>query len=436
MATRGEECIPRLNELTKLLRQLYPGQLHSIRKNVHHAVFVLDFAKKDDLGRFVEEITTLIKRQIPIRFGVVALPEEGDIMGEQLARIFYHLIDSYGRAIAMKFAEELLESFNPATLSDKIRSLYTSVTDKATPVIGHERKSFKELMAGDSGVIDNSRAWASRLGINPKEGAILGNGNLFVKDDQWVNKISTQLQDDVMVLQRAVYEGEISDHDDVLEYLFRHVPKRRNDYVFPTDSADLKMINLVENLPEAGIVYIHGPSMASPGIENSTVIWILDDFDSIRGIEFIKSAATFQASHPHITICLVHNPGSTTGPPNLSLLLYHLAKEGLFTGEAAIERFQQMVQEIDITSRQGTDNIAKILGSKAESWRTVDREDARKFWEAGRPFVQAAGLEEGEKGLVINGRVIPMSTFLITGDWTFQRGRSVRPGRLRSPIQL
>jgi len=391
--------------LTKLLRQLYPGQLHSIRKNVHHAIFVLDLAKKEDLSRLVEEVTIIIKGNIPIRFGIVLLPEKGEVISEQLARIFYHLIDTYGRAIAMKFAEELLESFDPATVANRVKPLFVSVTDKATPLAGHEKKTLDELMSGESDIINNARSWASRLGVNPKEGAVIGNGNLFVKDDQWTHRVVGQLQEDTRILQRGVYEGEISDSDDILEYLFRPVPKRRNEYVFPADSADMKMINLVENLPENGIVYIHGLSGESPSVENSTIIWVIDDFDSFEGSELLKSAAAFMADHPHITIGLVHNPGSTTGPPYLSLLLYHLAKQGVFSDPAAVERFQQIIQEVDLSNHEASEPAAKLLGIKAESWRIPDSEDARKFWEAAKELVRSTGFEAGQKGLVINGRV-------------------------------
>lgn len=373
---------------------------------MHHAIFVLDLAKKDDLGRFVEEITTLIKRQIPIRFGIVILPEKGDVVGEQLARIVYHLIDSYGRAIAMKFAEELLEEFDLAALPSKAKTLFTLITDNSTPITDKEKISYDELMEDASDVIANTRAWASRLGIDPNEGAIIGNGNLFVKDDTWVNKIGNQLQEDVMHLQKAVYQGDISDEDDILEFLFRSVPKRRNEYIFPTDTADLKMINLVGSLPEMGVVYVHGQTGSSPGVENATVIWIVDDFDSLSGVELVKSAAAFQAAHPHVTLGLVHNPGPSTGPPNLSLLLYHLAEQGLFKDPAAIERFLELIQEVDFNSHEKSDEAARLLEIKAESWRTVDNEAARKFWEAAKNFIKVSEMEAGQKGVIINGRVL------------------------------
>src|SRR5271156_2645063 len=127
------------------MRPLYPGQLHTIRKNIHHVVFILDLSKKEDLSLLVEEIATLVKRMIPIRFGIVVLP--GDSPGaDTLAHLFYHLIDSYGRAVAMKFAEDLLEGYDPTTLAAKAKSLYSTIYSKAEHLPGHEKVPYDDLM--------------------------------------------------------------------------------------------------------------------------------------------------------------------------------------------------------------------------------------------------------------------------------------------------
>ena len=393
-----------------MLRPLYPGQLHSIRKNVHHAVFVLDLTRKEDLSRLVEEVANLIKRQVPIRFGIVALPVDGDVDGERMARIFYHLIESYGRAVAMKFAEDLLDGYDKTNLIKKVKSLYSEIYQKSAIISGHEKIAYDELMKSTStDVVASSRSWARRLGINPKEGAIFGNGQVFLKDDNWINKLGSGLSEDVQMLQKAIYAADVSDDDDILEFLFRDAPKRRNQYIFPAESGDIKYINLVNGLSEKGIIYVPGEKTTDETEKNTesyTVMWVVDDFDSHDGIELVKEAAAFQSKHPYVTIGLVHNPGSTTGPSNVSLMLYYLAMNGLLDDSAAIEKFRQLLQEIDLASHDKADEMEKMLGVKAASWRTIDTERARQFWESSRSFIQAAGFKAGERGIVINGRVI------------------------------
>ena len=405
------------------MRPLYPGQLHTLRKNIHHAVFVLDLSKKEDLTRLVEEIATLVKRLIPIRFGVVVLP--GDIPGaDNLARIFYHLIDSYGRAVAMKFVEDLLEGYNPSTLTAKGKSLYSSIFSKSTPLAGQDKISYEEIL--NSNRISNTRAWAQRLGVNSKDGAIFGNGQVFVKDDAWINKIGGALQEDVQLLQKAVWSADLSSEDDVLEFLLRGTPKSRNEYIFPAESGDVRFVNLAETLPEKGVVYVRGRPEGAQGVENATLIWVVDDFDSFPGMDLVKAAVAFQTFHPHVTIGLVHNPGPTSGSPNLSLLMYYLAANRLLDDSAGIEKFRQLLQEADLASFTSQNDAEKILGVKAESWRTVDSEEARHFWEGSRSFAKVVGFTEGERGVIINGRVLHLLSLLIAGYWAYSRRTYVR----------
>ena len=75
------------------------------------------------------------------------------------------------------------------------------------------------------------------------------------------------------------------------------------------------------------------------------------------------------------------------------------------------EKFRQLVQEVDLAN-QDISEVDKILGIKAQSWRSVDSENARKFWDDCRSFAQAAGFVEGERGIIINGRVLSRLTLL------------------------
>lgn len=363
---------------------------------------MLNLSEKEDLVRLVEEVAMLIKRQLPIRFGIVPLPSDGDIDGESLARIFYHLVNAYGRAIAIKFAEDILQSYDPSTLSTKMKSLYNSIYNKSPLLPNGNKITYDDLLSTSAYRLTKARAWAQRLGVNPKDGAIFGNGQVFLKDDAWMNKLGSALNSDIEFFQRAVYTAELSDSDDILEFLFRRVPKRRNEYIFPVESEDMKFVNLPEALVSQGIVYLHGEKENAPGFENATVIWVVDDFNARNGLQLIKSATTFQAIHPHVTIGLVHNPGSTTGAPSLSSLLYFLDANGLLKYPSIISK---LLEEVDFASDSHLDDAAKILNVKEQSWRSVDVEKARKYWESARTFIKAVGFNRGERGIIINGRV-------------------------------
>jgi UDP-glucose:glycoprotein glucosyltransferase len=298
----------------------------------------------------------------------------------------------------MKFAQDILESHDPETLSSKIKSLYNNIYDNAKTYPGFEKRTYNDLVNGHDDVVSHINTWTSRLGVSPSDSVIFANGQVVANDDNWINKVATFLRDDVITIQKAVYSADITDQDDFHEYFLQNASKRRNGYIFPTQAGDIEFINLGQvNIDE--MVYL-------PGSKGTTIMWIIDDFDSERGVELVKAAVLYQGKYPLVTIGLVHNPGEMTGEPNLSLLVYHLTKMGLLSDDAGVEKFRQLVQEVDFASTlERPDDIERISGVKASSWRTIDSEEARKFWEKGFHFVDMAGFGPGERGIIVNGRV-------------------------------
>ena len=366
----------------------------------------------------MEEITTLIQRQLPIRFGIVVLPVEGDTQSEQIARIFKHVVHTYGRSVAVKFAQDLLVA-QDKDLTSKVKSLFSSIYNNVNAAPNHEKLPYEQVITSGSEILDNARSWAQRLGVSAKTGAIFANGQIYPKDDSWMNKLGLQLAEDVSLLQKAVYEGDIYIDEDILEYLLRGAPKSRNEYIFPAEAGSVKFVNLPEILPTEGIIYVQGEREDGPGVENATVIWVVEDFDSITGIEALRNAVTYQGDHPHITLGLVHNPGRDGGNLGVSSLLYHLANSGVLDGPAGFQNLQKVKEELTALSDENTDggdSIAKILGIKASDWRIPDDELARRFWSSGIEFARLVGFAVGQRGLIVNGRVRLHSAFELMED--------------------
>jgi UDP-glucose:glycoprotein glucosyltransferase len=62
---------------------MYPGQLHNIRRNTWNLVHVMDLSLASSLETITGQISVMIQRNIPIRFGIVPMFDEGkdDICG-------------------------------------------------------------------------------------------------------------------------------------------------------------------------------------------------------------------------------------------------------------------------------------------------------------------------------------------------------------------
>lgn len=77
-----------------LLQRVYPGQLPSVRRDIHNAIVPIDFTAKADVSMAIETVLSLIHRGIPIRWGLV--PATNTQGAADQAKVVYHLLDSYG----------------------------------------------------------------------------------------------------------------------------------------------------------------------------------------------------------------------------------------------------------------------------------------------------------------------------------------------------
>jgi Thioredoxin-like domain len=87
--------------LTKLLRPLYPGQAPTIRRNMYNVVLVFDLARLSSLRFITNTLSLLIDRSFPVRLGIVPIVETDE--GVKMAKMFYYLVQNYGRRATMGF---------------------------------------------------------------------------------------------------------------------------------------------------------------------------------------------------------------------------------------------------------------------------------------------------------------------------------------------
>lgn len=89
----------------QLLQRTYPGQLPTVRRNLHHFVMPVDFTKSEDVEIVLENLQLFVKRSVPIRFGLV--PRSDSPEASKQAKIAYHLVESYGLAALLVYFQEV-----------------------------------------------------------------------------------------------------------------------------------------------------------------------------------------------------------------------------------------------------------------------------------------------------------------------------------------
>jgi UDP-glucose:glycoprotein glucosyltransferase len=86
---------------------MFPGQLPTVRKNLHNAIMPIDFSNPKDGKLVFDTIQDIIKRKVPIRWGIVPITRTPE--ATEQAQVIYHLYDAYGLKSMMEYLETVSE---------------------------------------------------------------------------------------------------------------------------------------------------------------------------------------------------------------------------------------------------------------------------------------------------------------------------------------
>jgi UDP-glucose:glycoprotein glucosyltransferase len=130
------------------LRPLYPGQAAAVRLNLYNVVLVFDFARSSSLQFITNTLSMLIDRMYPVRFGIVPIIETEDSV--KMAKVFYYLIQNYGRQATMRF----FSSVHAISFCHCFHSCPFQIVDgldgpKKQLDLSHVQKEFEALVASE-----------------------------------------------------------------------------------------------------------------------------------------------------------------------------------------------------------------------------------------------------------------------------------------------
>lgn len=391
-----------------LLRRVFPGQLHPLRKNLHNLVIPVDFTSKDDLSLISRNIRIYIQRKIALRFGLVPLtktPESAD-----QAKVVYYLTDRYGVEAALEYIAAVLENNSFPSPS---KSVFDAIQAAAKLGDGKTLLSFEDALAnpGLKKSIDKSRQWNDRLGTNAGSVPnIFVNGQPVPKDDDWSTVMSEKLQGDVMVAARYVYENEPEEETDFVEVMLDGAAKRRNAHIFPESDADVKFVNVAAAMEDNKEVFGKLPRVDTDKSDSAaeTSIWVIGDFDEQDGYDLLAGAVELQTDRAGVGLMLINNPQMATEKPALSSLLYQLRALGSLTPQTLRELMAEVNPKKGFAGMLSQGGVPDtLLGiAKQEGWSYPDHLAAGKFWMECRSLLSTFGITPGQKAVIINGRVI------------------------------
>ncbi|KAF2402544.1 hypothetical protein EJ06DRAFT_574492 [Trichodelitschia bisporula] len=363
--------------LYSLLQRGYPGQIPSVRKDIHNAIVPIDFTNPKDLTMVVDYIQDIIKRKVPCRWGLV--PVTSSANAAEQAVVVYYVAETYGLGALVDYLQSSLKAKKTTSPNPKI---FADVAEKFKDRTKKGPLTLEEALAFDpyKERTSDSQKYLARLGASGTT-PIFINGVPIKKDDEWLTTLSQRVTLDLRWVQRAVFEEVIAEDTWIPSQFLSTASLRRNPLIIPEDPKDIKLYNLAnvyegeESLLESELPTV--PASKDADSELWTQLLVVGDFNSNTGFKLALDAVEFRKEHENLEVVLVHNGDASS---RASRLLANW-KGAHWTAN----KLPELIESLQ-TLETSTDSSTKVS------------------WPDTLPLCKKLGLSKGQNGLVINGR--------------------------------
>ncbi|KIY66670.1 glycosyltransferase family 24 protein [Cylindrobasidium torrendii FP15055 ss-10] len=377
----------------QLLRPTYPGQMPTVKLNLFNVVLALDLSQPNALAFLSNAVPNLINRNLPFRFGLVPLIETEN--GAMMARLFYFLVENFGRKKTAAYFRAVHLDSDPSTRAEAIdwnvaRKAFEDLLVKSESE--HDASIFAGIIQGKllpEAKFDGITSYVKRMGAsltaNP-EGHVFLNGRHFDMDEMVMRGLQTEVNKQLQFLQEQIYAGSITD-DDVprMATYFYDLPatsRTRNRYITSNSKDGLKVsMNAYFN---TGFEPKNGAYAQSASNDLLVTMVVAADFTTEAGVELVKAALRSLDEDSHSRITFVHNPSSVSRH-SVDHLLSALGMASTDT-------------QTPITDEGTFQALAK------ES--AYEPERSALYTASGIRFLKEFGVQPGAQSIVINGRAI------------------------------
>lgn len=311
------------SNINEILMPVFPGQLRYIRKNLFHAVYVLDPATSCGLES-IDMIISLYENNYPIRFGLLLYSskfinkievdgadlhsssvENGSQTQEDMSslviRLFIYIKENYGIKTAFQFLSNVnrlrMESAESVEDSPEMHHVEGAFVETVLPKATtppqdillklEKEKTYNELS-------QESSMFVFKLGLYKLQCCLLMNG--FVVDSG-EEALMNAMNDELPRIQEQVYYGHINSRTDVLDkFLSESSISRYNPRIIAEGKAKPRFISLSSSVFEGEYVindvnYLHSPDTVDD-MKPVTQL-LLVDVTSMRGIKLLHEGLLY-----------------------------------------------------------------------------------------------------------------------------------------------
>ena len=325
------------SSLQDMLRPTYPGMLRNVRKNMYHLVLVLDPSKQEshDILKLAESFYV---HKAPVRIGIVfAVSQDMSLIGTQDAGVaaleaFNFISQDKSPYEGLSFLTDVIATVG----ADK--GLQRDL--KPGDVINQFKTKYKnedlDLIFGEDSDYDTGRKLASdfihKTGIGKPIKALL-NGVILKENhlnaELFEEVVLTEIMKQTTAIQKAIYKGELTDSDDILEWLMtqKSVMPRLNPLILNIDSnsdlvhnyidfsgksIDLNRIEVFEdlNLKDFQSSFASSLSYISAKSDkcSSVTVWLASNFQTKTARNMLLSAVSHIRSNSlSMRLSIIHS---------------------------------------------------------------------------------------------------------------------------------
>ncbi|MBA0743070.1 hypothetical protein Gogos_005790, partial [Gossypium gossypioides] len=297
------------NNINEILVPVFPGQPHYIRKNLYHAVYVLDPATSIDI------ITSFYENTFPMRFGVILYSAQ-----------FIKKVEMSGGELHSSALEHDSEIENDkSSLVNRLRTKSAESTDEAVEMHHIEgafvetelskaksspqeillklkkEQTFKEMS-------QESSLSVFKLGVGTLQCCLLMNGLVFDSSEE---ALINAMSDELPRIQEQVYYGHINSRTDVLDkFLSENGISRYNPQILADGKVKRRFVSLASSILGGDSVlneinYLHSPETVDDVKAVTHLLAV--DVTSKKGIKLLREGIHY------LHACAVYQIGGTKG---------------------------------------------------------------------------------------------------------------------------
>nr|XP_051704720.1 UDP-glucose:glycoprotein glucosyltransferase 1 isoform X2 [Oryctolagus cuniculus] len=319
------------SNLQELLRPTFPGVIRQIRKNLHNMVFMVDPAH-ETTSELINTAEMFLSNHIPLRIGFIFVVNDSeDVDGMQDAgvavlRAYNYVAQEVDHYHAF---QTLTHIYNKVRTGEKVKVEHVvSVLEKKYPYV--EVNSILGIDSAYDQSRKEARGYYEQTGVGPLP-VVLFNGMPFEREQLDPDELETitmhKILETTNFFQRAVYLGELSHDQDVVEYIMNqpNVVPRINSRILTAQRVylDLTASNnfFVDDYARFTVLDSQGKSAAIANSMNyltkkdesfirPVTFWVVGDFDSSSGRQLLYDAIKHQKSSNNVRISMINNPSA------------------------------------------------------------------------------------------------------------------------------